>query len=226
MTNKTLAMSIRAKKLAVLMRSARQKAGKTPQECAQALGIPLEEFESYELGEGSPSLPQVELLAYSLNTPLEYFYGNHSVIEDKRLSLDYDPERLLLLRQRMVGVMLRKARLESGLSLDAAAQETGLTVDQLEGYELGEDSIPLPKLESLAGLYGRSLKDFQDRNGPVGQWIRQQAVARDILDMPPELLAFVCLPVNQPYIELAQRLSEMSVEKLRAVAEGLLEITL
>ena len=37
---------------------------------------------------------------------------------------------------------------------------------------------------------------------------------------------FVSKPVNQPYLELAQRLSEMSVERLRSVAEGLLEITL
>jgi hypothetical protein len=44
--------------------------------------------------------------------------------------------------------------------------------------------------------------------------------------MPSELQSFVVKPINQPYLELAQRLSEMSVEKLRAVAEGLLEITL
>lgn len=71
MTHNTLAMSIRAKKLAVLMRSARQNAGKSASECADALGISLEEYESFELGETSPSLPQTELLAYSLNVPLE-----------------------------------------------------------------------------------------------------------------------------------------------------------
>jgi len=60
----------------------------------------------------------------------------------------------------------------------------------------------------------------------VGKWITQQAVVREVLELPPDLQAFVCLPVNRPYIELARRLSEMSVEKLRAVAEGLLEITL
>jgi len=39
-------------------------------------------------------------------------------------------------------------------------------------------------------------------------------------------LDFISKPVNRPYLQLAQRLSEMSVEKLRMVAEGLLEITL
>ena len=49
---------------------------------------------------------------------------------------------------------------------------------------------------------------------------------QDFKEMPPELQAFVAKPINLPYLELAQRLSEMSVDKLRAVAEGLLEITL
>jgi hypothetical protein len=38
--------------------------------------------------------------------------------------------------------------------------------------------------------------------------------------------SFVCQPVNRPYLELAMKLSDLSREKLRAVAEGLLDITL
>ncbi len=226
MTNKTIGLSIRAKKLAVLMRAARQKADKSAQDCANAINVPLEEYEAYELGDISPSLPQVELLAYALNTPLEHFYGNGVDLVDKQAALEYDAEKLLLLRQRMVGVLLKKSRMEAGLSLEAVSVQAGLTNNQLESYELGEDPIPLPILESLVHLYGLSVEDFQDRNGPVGQWIQQQTTVRDIMELPPELQRFVCLPVNRPYIELAQRLSQMSVEKLRAVAEGLLEITL
>jgi transcriptional regulator with XRE-family HTH domain len=226
MTNIKLGISIRAKKLAVLMRAARQKTGKSAQECAQAINVPLDVYEAYELGEASPSLPQVELLAYTLNIPLEHFYGDNFDGGEKKAASEYDPERLLLLRQRMVGVMLKKARLEAGLTLESAAELVGLSGDMLERFELGEDSISLPVLESLARIYGRTVEDFQDRSGPVGQWIRQQTTVREIMELPPELQKFVTLPVNRPYIELAQRLSQMSVEKLRAVAEGLLEITL
>jgi hypothetical protein len=45
------------------------------------------------------------------------------------------------------------------------------------------------------------------------------------LDLPAPLQDFVCKPVNRPYVELALKLSELSVERLRAIAEGLLEIT-
>jgi transcriptional regulator with XRE-family HTH domain len=226
MTNNTLAMSIRAKKLAVLMRAARQKTSKNAAECADALGISLEEYESYELGEKSPSLPQTELLAYALNVPLDHFYGDGSIEGSEDSDQQYKPEQLVLLRQRMVGVMVKKARLESGLPLQSIADEIGVDTHQLEEYELGEKPIPLPVLEAITHMVGRSIKEFQDKHGPVGKWIRQQAIVREVLELPPELQAFVCLPVNRPYIELAKRLSEMSVEKLRAVAEGLLEITL
>jgi transcriptional regulator with XRE-family HTH domain len=226
MTHNTLAMSIRAKKLAVLMRAARQKAGKSTSECADLLGISPEEYESFELGETSPSLPQTELLAFSLNIPLEHFYGDGLVGDSNQPGQQYKPEQLVLLRQRIIGVMLKKARLQAGLDLESVADEMGVEVGLLEAYEMGEKPIPVPYLEACAHFYGQSLKDFQDKHGPVGQWIKQQAVVREVLELPPELQAFVCLPVNRPYIELAKRLSEMSVEKLRAVAEGLLEITL
>jgi hypothetical protein len=45
-------------------------------------------------------------------------------------------------------------------------------------------------------------------------------------DLPPDLQDFISKPINRPFLEIAQRLSGLSVEKLRAVAEGLLEITL
>jgi hypothetical protein len=45
------------------------------------------------------------------------------------------------------------------------------------------------------------------------------------LQLPNETQEFVIQPINQPYLKIAQRLSEMSVEELRSVAESLLEIT-
>jgi hypothetical protein len=44
--------------------------------------------------------------------------------------------------------------------------------------------------------------------------------------LPVELQDFVSKPINRPYLEIAHRLSEMPADQLRAVAEGLLAITL
>ena len=53
-----------------------------------------------------------------------------------------------------------------------------------------------------------------------------QRAMQKFIELPEEMQNFVCQPVNRPYLELAMKLSDMSREKLRAVAEGLLDITL
>jgi hypothetical protein len=55
--------------------------------------------------------------------------------------------------------------------------------------------------------------------------LSEEAV-QQFLEMPTELREFVALPVNRPYLELAMKLSTMSRDKLRSVAEDLLDITL
>ena len=91
---------------------------------------------------------------------------------------------------------------------------------------MGQQPVPVPELEILAEALNRSVREFQDKDGPVGRWMSQQQAIQAFLALSPELQQFVTKPINGPYLELAQRLSEMSVDRLRAVAEGLLEITL
>lgn len=221
-----MAISLRAKKLGVLIRDARMANRKTLQECAEALSISSERFEQYEMGEESPSLPELEILAFYLEVPLDHFWGDQAISEtDPRLS-QLDLDQLLGLRQRIIGARLRKLRTEAGIEDQELAELAGMTKDQLAAYELGEQSIPLPELEALATALEQPLKDFQDTQGAIGDWVRQQYVAKHLMELPVELQTFISRPVNRPYIELAQRLSEMEVDRLRAVAEGLLEITL
>jgi hypothetical protein len=91
---------------------------------------------------------------------------------------------------------------------------------------MGEDELPLPVLEAVCTVLGRPIDEFIDKYGPVGVWSNQQQTVQEYLKLPEELQAFISKPINRPYLELAHRLSEMSVDKLRAVGEGILEITL
>ncbi len=90
---------------------------------------------------------------------------------------------------------------------------------------MGERPIPLPELEGLLSLLGGQIEKVFDHSGPVGKWMLQQSAVSDFLQLSPELQEFVSKPVNRPYLELAMKLSGMSTEKLRSVAEGLLDIT-
>lgn len=226
MTVHPLSITIRGKKLGVLLRDARLARGKSLDECAIAIGVSSDALEAYEFGSRFPSLPEVELLAYHLNVPLEHFWGSETLRAQEHPAQHPDPEKLLMLRQRMIGVMIRQARLKAGLEIPLLAEKVNLSPEILEKYEMGELPIPVPELEALAATMETSVRAFEDTHGPVGAWVYQQRTAKSFSELPAELQLFVCKPVNRPYLELAQRLSEMSVEKLRSVAEGLLEITL
>ena len=226
MDNPPIAIAIRSKKLGVLMQSARLSTDKSIGDCAEALGITSQDLESYERGEASPSLPELEALAFHLKIPLDYFWGREIIDLTQNEPKVYERDRLMRLRSRVIGASLRQARLEAGLTTLELASSVGYSEEQMNSYELGEQSIPLPELEVLANNVNRPIRDFQDSRGPIGKWIRQQRVMQHFDDLPPDLQDFISKPINRPYLEIAQRLSGMSVEKLRAVAEGLLEITL
>lgn len=222
-----LAMQIRAKKLGILIRDARLVAGRTKRECAQALGSSTGIFNAYEQGRRAPSLPELEALAFFLDVPVEHFWGNRALSE---APVEESPSekiaRSLDVRQKVIGDQLHERRESADLSFAELSRRTGITTHRLKKYERGEMAIPTPELELLAGELDTTIKSFSNGQGPVAEWIREQRAFRKLLDLPEELQDFVCKPYNRPYLEIALRLSRMEVEKLRTVAEGLLDITL
>jgi transcriptional regulator with XRE-family HTH domain len=194
-------------------------------ECASALGLETAEYEKYELGEKAISLPELEVLSFFLQVPLDRFWEKGPRAAEAGQTIKADTKTMLRIRHRMVGAILKQARLESGLAREDLAKNLDLEPELLEVYELGLEPIPLPVLESLSGILNRSIREFQDQKGPIGIWNLRQQALRDFMEMPVEMQAFISKPINRPYLDLAVRLSEMSVDRLRAVAEGLLEIT-
>jgi len=219
------AFEIKAKKLGVLIRSARQNSSQTADESAQLLGVSAADFQSFELGEQAPSLPQLEILAYYWGIPVKYFWENELLGDQSNAPAQVNQILLVGLRQRMIGVMLRKARLERKFGQDELAAASGIAAEKINAYELGQQAVPLPELETLAVHLGTALKHFCDQYGPLGAYFTQQQALEDFKELPAELQIFVSRPINRPFLELAQRLSELDVKKLRSVAESLLEIT-
>jgi transcriptional regulator with XRE-family HTH domain len=218
-------ITIRTKKLGVLIRDARLSARRSVQECAEAIGVRKSIFRAYEDGERSPSLPELEALVYFLDLPLDHFWGKEIKSSNPSPHLNIDLPRLQALRQRKVGALLRQERMNASISIKNLANLTGLTGSRIKAYELGERPIPLPELELLVARLGGRIESFFDRSGPIGQWMISEETVKDFLEMPAELRQFVATPVNRPYLELAMKLSNMSRDKLRSVAEDLLDIT-
>ena len=70
------------------------------------------------------------------------------------------------------------------------------------------------------------LEDLFDQNDLFGTWRINQSNAEQFLQFPQDLQEFIVNARNTPYLEIAQHLSQLPADKLREVAEGLLEITL
>lgn len=218
-------MQIRTKKLGVLIQDARLSANKSVEDCAKAIGVSPEIFHIYETGQKAPSLPEVEALAYFLDIPIEHFWGRDSRSESAEETPANQIQKLVQVRQKSISTALRITRLQANLGLDEIAQRTGLSAEQLGKYESGVDIIPLPALEVLASAYDKRIEEFYDQHGPIGHWRFQKKRIKEFLDLPDDVQDFSVKPVNKPFLQLAMRLSDLSVEKLRAVAESLLEIT-
>lgn len=216
---------IREKKLGLLIRDARMAERRSIKECADAIGVKPGLFRAYEEGRRAPSLPELETLVYYLKLPISQFWGREIRSDSSSAEL-LDTARLIALRQRMIGALLRQERNNVNMSIRHLAAETGISVARLNSYELGERAIPVPELEIILSVLGSRIETFFDQNGPVGQWMTSQRAIQKFLDLSEEMQNFVCQPVNRPYLELAMKLSDMSREKLRSVAEGLLDITL
>jgi len=218
-------ITIRAKKLGILIRDARLASRRSIKECADAINVTNGIFKAFEEGRKAPSLPELETLVYYLELSIDHFWGNESLSDAPARIDDLDLPRLASLRHRMIGALLRRERMNASLSMKSVSEQTGISTNRLKRYELGERPMPLPELEITLQILGGRIETFFDQGGPVGQWITQQSAIQQFLEMPPELQNFVCQPVNRPFLDLARKLSEMSTDKLRSLAEDLLDIT-
>ena len=218
-------VTLRSRKLGVLIRDARLAARKTTQECGRSIGVTASTFRAWEEGRRAPSLPELEVLSFAIHLPMSRFWSKDATSDDSLPTETLNLSALVGIRQRLIGASLRQMRERMGLSLRALSEISGISTGRIKSYELGERPIPLPELEGLTALVDGQIESLFDQTGPIGKWMTQQKSTHDFLQLPPELQDFVCKPVNLPYLELAMKLSGMSTDKLRSVAENILDIT-
>lgn len=213
--------------LGVLLRDARQASGRSEADAAALLGIATEDYRAFESGAASPTLPQLEVLAYAYNVPMSHFWGSQT-LADKRQehSVREKIPAIIALRDRIVGIQIRQARERENLTVAQIAEETGIDARRLRDAERGRIALSVTELEILSQVLPLRISDMVDGHGPVGNWLQAQADFERFADLPADLRAFILGPINRSYLDLAIRMSEMDVEQLRSIAESILEITL
>jgi len=219
-------LTVRNRILGVLLRDARVSSGKTVADCATLLRVDEAAYHAFEAGTVSPSLPQLEVLAYFFNVPINHFWGSQTrAVARREEEIKASVPNILLLRQRIIGITLQSLRGEAGVSIDELAEKTGLPANRIEAVERGAETLPINELEALVRSLHASLDDLIDPHGPVGSWLQLQGELETFSKLPTELREFISKPINQVYLELAKNLSEMPASRLRTIAESILDIT-
>ncbi len=217
-------VAARRQLLGGIMQGARAKLGKSKQECAQAIGVTAGTYAAYEEGRRDITLPELELLAYYLKVPVRLFF------ERAERLLANDPpvpaEKVIALRQRIIGALLRQARQDKGRSVKDLATRLGVTTRRISDYELGRKPVPLAQLQEAADMLTVPMSYFIDEGiGPVGEQELLRSQFDRFSELPDDVRKFVVNPTNISYLRVAQRLSDMTTEQLRNLAASILDIT-
>lgn len=216
---------LQRKILGVKIRHARIRAGLSLKEVGQALGISSGLVSDMEFGRRDVSLPQLEVMALIFNIPVIYFLSDIPLEETDR---EYPTLQAMTLRQRVIGVLLRQARIEAGRSQEELADVLSVPASRISSYELGRTEIPLQELEILTEYLNLSLTYFLDQGIAPEQSGGQVATLDEITQftqLPKEVREFLTNPANLLYLNIAMSLSDLSADTLRSLAEGLLEVT-
>lgn len=215
---------LRNKILGALIRDARLAAGKTQKDCATLLGMSSSAFSDIEYGERPITLPELEAFAYLVNVPVEHFFGDQLLEPQEEEAAPV--EELLALRNRVIGVLLRQARLAAGMTQEECGEAINAPDSRISAYEYGQMAVPLAELEILARTLSVRTESFIDsEHNPFATLSRQGLVSEQLKHLPEDLRAFLVDPVNIDYLRTARRLGTMPADQLRDIAETLLEIT-
>jgi transcriptional regulator with XRE-family HTH domain len=218
------ALAIRRKIIAVLLQGARLKSGKSKKDCAAALGVTAGAYAAYEDGRRDLSLPELELLANYLNVPIGGFFDNTDRLVEEEPPVPR--EQVVELRQRIVGALLRKARVDKNVSQKDLAEHIGISPRRMTEYEFGQKPIPVSHLQEMADALDVPMSYFVDEGiGTIGEHELVRSQFDKFSDLPEDVRRFIVNPTNISYLRVAQRLSDMTTQQLRNIAAAILDIT-
>lgn len=215
---------LRGKMLGVLLRDARIVAARSIEDCARLLQVDVALVEAWEYGDAVPSLPQLEMLAYYLDVPISHFWGVETMEGSRRNPVSAQ-EEYMNLRHRMIGALLRQAREEANMTLEALSEVSHIPVENLQHYEYGELPIPMHELSVLSGLVNKNVNYFLESSSQIGELLSMRENWKHFNDLPEDLRAFAANPLNIGFIEIALAFSQMPNDKLKRIAVSMLDIT-
>lgn len=216
-------LRLRDRILGVNLRLAREAAGRSIQDCAGRLKISPEAMAAWEIGDGHPSPPQLDMLAAYLNVSVGDLWQAPEPRQNEGSETRQGESQVL--RQRIAGGLLRAARQSKNMELDELSTAAAIDVELLSAYELGERVIPFDQLTILAGALERDLTYFEATGtdlAPIAQYL---AALPSDLEIPDALQQLASDQRAEGVVKLAAAFSRIPSDELRRIADALLVIS-
>ncbi len=207
--------------LAAGLLKAREARQLTLKSCSEQLGIPVSRLRNYEEGKYTPSLPEIETLAFIYGLPLSALFEpdeiDHHVREPDADLL----QQLMRIRGHIISTNLRMAFEKSGKSLRELNKETGLAISKVKKYLTNALEIPYDGLCALSAELGVDTLSLFDNESSMGQWhVMQERVSRFRM-LPEDIQKEVIAEGRTELLRAANRLKDLDHHSLRALSEAL-----
>ncbi|MFP3854989.1 MAG: hypothetical protein ACLFWD_11915, partial [Anaerolineales bacterium] len=79
-------------------------------------------------------------------------------------------------------------------------------------------------IEVLAAALGKTVEDYIELDGPIGNWIREKRAKDAFAELPTDLQEFVTDPKNRSHLQLARKLAQIPADRLRSMKQSFDEI--
>jgi len=219
--NKSLNIEYLAKNLTI----AREACGKTVKECSLLLGIPTSRLKNFEMGKYVPSLPEIEALSFLYRIPIIAFFQEDSVRDYIHLPENVQIQRLIEIRQQIIGTRIHLAREAAEISLKQLSRTTSIPTSRIKRYEEGTTPTALDDLKKIANALNLNLNIFFDYESPLGNWQNTQLKTMAYKHLPEEIKDFIADSNNLPYLKVAQNLSKIGIDKFNDLSTSLSNLT-
>ncbi len=206
----------RRKIIGVLIRAAREQAGKSAKAAAAAIGRSPKALKRIEAGDEDISMPELIALAHFLDVPIDYFFDESITLtdlDDKRSQLKQaEDQKQLVMRH------LREARERAKLTQAQLAARIDSSARIISLYERGKRHPSAAHLVQLAEVL----------DIPMRQLLPHEAerVDDDRDSLPQEVRQFALDTRNLPYLRAAvqlRALSPVDAQKLIAILSVVVE---
>lgn len=232
------ALRLRAKILGLRIRQSRIAAGRSLDDCAKQLRLPQALITSWEFGKALPSRPQMQLLADYLGLSVSSFsqdgeqaappadsglsagadiaLESHRQPEQKVKHKQDEQAQIVLLRQRLLGGLIRAARRKQAISAEELSGLSGIESSQLQAYEYGEQVMPMQHLQALAKALELDLADLISSAAQpalnAGEKNVGKSMDKNMMNAEQK---------TRGIMQLAEALSALPSEELQRIADAL-----